>query len=258
MALIYVVEDDRSIQEIETFALSGAGYETRGFDCAAGFYRALEEEKPDLVLLDVMLPDEDGLTVVQKLRSWRDTVFLPVIMVTAKTTEIDKVKGLDMGADDYLTKPFGVMELISRVKAMLRRSQAVQETGWGPTGGPGSADWSGPTGGPGPTGWFGANRLIGPNRLVLGEVVMDQEKHAVTACGRVCELTYKEYELLKLFLANAGIVLTREVILERVWGSSFEGESRTLDMHIKTLRQKLGDQGGMIRTVRNVGYIMQG
>ena len=236
MALIYVVEDDRNIQEIETFALSGAGYQTRGFDCAAGFYRALEEEKPDLVLLDVMLPDEDGLTVVQKLRNCRDTVFLPVIMVTAKTTEIDKVKGLDMGADDYLTKPFGVMELISRVKAMLRRSQAGRDQHMGP----------------GPTGWFGTNRLV------LGEVVMDQEKHAVTVCGRVCELTYKEYELLKLFLANAGIVLTRDVILERVWGSSFEGESRTLDMHIKTLRQKLGDQGGMIRTVRNVGCIMQG
>lgn len=235
MALIYVVEDDRNIQEIETFALSGAGYQTRGFDCAADFYRALEEEKPDLVLLDVMLPDEDGLTVVKKLRSCRDTVFLPVIMVTAKTTEIDKVKGLDMGADDYLTKPFGVMELISRVKALLRRSQAVRETGWP-----------------------GQDRRSGSNRLVLGEVVMDQEKHAVTVCGRVCELTYKEYELLKLFLANAGIVLTREVILDRVWGSSFEGESRTLDMHIKTLRQKLGDQGGMIRTVRNVGYIMQG
>lgn len=224
MALIYVVEDDKSIQEIETFALSGAGYQTRGYDCAADFYRALEEEKPDLVLLDVMLPDEDGLVIVQKLRSRRELALLPIILVTARTAEIDKVKGLDIGADDYLTKPFGVMELISRVKAMLRRSQAGQ----------------------------------GERCLKLGEIVMDQRKHAVTVHGTVCELTYKEYELLKLLLTNAGIVMTRDVILDRVWGSSFEGESRTLDMHIKTLRQKLGDQGSLIRTVRNVGYIISG
>ncbi len=222
MALIYVVEDDKSIQEIETFALSGAGYQTKGYDCAADFYRALEEERPDLVLLDVMLPDEEGLAVVQKLRSRRELALLPVILVTARTAEIDKVKGLDIGADDYLTKPFGVMELIARVKAMLRRTQAGQ----------------------------------GEKCLKLGEIVMDQGKHAVSVCGMACELTYKEYELLKLLLSNAGIVMSRDVILDRVWGSSFEGESRTLDMHIKTLRQKLKDQGSLIRTVRNVGYIM--
>lgn len=224
MALIYVVEDDRSIQEIETFALSGAGFQTRGYDCAADFYLGLEEEKPDLVLLDVMLPDEDGLAVVRKLRSRRELALLPIILVTARTAEIDKVKGLDIGADDYLTKPFGVMELIARVKAMLRRSQAGQ----------------------------------GEPCLKLGEIVMDQEKHAVSVHGKVCDLTYKEYELLKLLLSNAGIVMTRNVILDRVWGSSFAGESRTLDMHIKTLRQKLRDQGGLIRTVRNVGYILSG
>ncbi len=223
MALIYVVEDDRSIQEIETFALTGAGFRVRGFDRAADFLRALDQEKPDLVLLDIMLPDRDGLAVVQKLRNSRDTMLLPVIMVTAKTAEIDKVKGLDMGADDYLTKPFGVMELISRVKAILRRSQGGR----------------------------------GEGRLTLGEIMMDQERHAVTVGKQACELTYKEYELLKLLMKNAGIVLTRDVILEQVWGSSFEGESRTLDMHIKTLRQKLGDQGGMIRTVRNVGYVIE-
>lgn len=223
MALIYVVEDDRSIQEIETFALTGAGFRVRGFDRAADFLCALDQEKPDLVLLDIMLPDRDGLAVVQKLRSSRDTMLLPVIMVTAKTAEIDKVKGLDMGADDYLTKPFGVMELISRVKAILRRSQGGR----------------------------------GEGRLTLGEIMMDQERHAVTVGKQACELTYKEYELLKLLMKNAGIVLTRDVILEQVWGSSFEGESRTLDMHIKTLRQKLGDQGGMIRTVRNVGYVIE-
>lgn len=223
MALIYIVEDDRSIQEIETFALTGTGYRAKGFDCAADFYRALEEEMPDLVLLDVMLPDEDGLAVVRKLRNRRDTVLLPIIMVTAKTTELDKVKGLDMGADDYLAKPFGVMELISRVKAMLRRSQAGRRE----------------------------------KALAVGEVVMETEKHMVTVHGETCDLTYKEYELLKLLLSNTGIVVTRDVILDRVWGTSFEGESRTLDMHIKTLRQKLGDQGSLIRTVRNVGYIME-
>lgn len=224
MALIYVVEDDRSIQEIETFALSGAGFQTRGYDCAADFYLGLEEEKPDLVLLDVMLPDEDGLAVVRKLRSRRELALLPIILVTARTAEIDKVKGLDIGADDYLTKPFGVMELIARVKAMLRRSQAGQ----------------------------------GEPCLKLGEIVMDQEKHVVSVHGKACDLTYKEYELLKLLLSNAGIVMTRNVILDRVWGSSFAGESRTLDMHIKTLRQKLRDQGSLIRTVRNVGYILSG
>ncbi len=224
MALIYVVEDDKNIQEIETFALSGAGYQTKGYDCAADFYRALEAEKPDLVLLDVMLPDEDGLAIVQEIRSRRELALLPIILVTARTAEIDKVKGLDMGADDYLTKPFGVMELISRVKAMLRRSQAAQ----------------------------------GEGCLKAGEIVMDQRKHAVIVRGMACELTYKEYELLKLLLANSGMVMTRDVILDRVWGNNFEGESRTLDMHIKTLRQKLGDQGGLIRTVRNVGYIMSG
>ncbi len=224
MALIYVVEDDKSIQEIETFALAGVGYRTAGFDCAADFYSALEEEMPDLVLLDVMLPDEDGLSIVQKLRSRKETVLLPIMMVTAKTTEIDKVKGLDIGADDYLTKPFGVMELISRVKAMLRRSQVEKKE----------------------------------KCLFIGEIVLDREKHAVTVNGQPCELTYKEYELLKLLMSNAGIVTTRDVILDRIWGTSFEGESRTLDMHIKTLRQKLRDQGSLIRTVRNVGYIMSG
>ena len=224
MALIYVVEDDKSIQEIETFALAGVGYRTVGFDCAADFYQALKEEMPDLVLLDIMLPDEDGLSIVQKLRSRKETVLLPIMMVTAKTTEIDKVKGLDIGADDYLTKPFGVMELISRVKAMLRRSQVEKKE----------------------------------KCLTMGEIVLDREKHAVTVNGQPCELTYKEYELLKLLLSNAGIVTTRDMILDRIWGTSFEGESRTLDMHIKTLRQKLKDQGSLIRTVRNVGYIMSG
>lgn len=223
MALIYVVEDDKSIQEIETFALQNVGYQVMGFDTAGSFYKALSDKLPDLVLLDVMLPDEDGLTIVKRLRSREDTVLIPIIMVTAKTSEIDKVKGLDIGADDYMTKPFGVMELISRVKAILRRSAKPEEQ---------------------------------DKVLRIGNIVLDREKHAVYVKDEPCELTYKEYELLKLLMVNAGIVTTREVILDRIWGIDFEGESRTLDMHIKTLRQKLKEEGSLIKTVRNVGYIM--
>ena len=224
MALIYVVEDDKNIQEIETFALSGSGYQTVGFDNAVQFFEALNQEVPDLIILDVMLPDKDGISIVKMLREREDTAMIPVLMVTAKTSEIDKVKGLDSGADDYMTKPFGVMELISRVKALLRRSNVIEK----------------------------AKDKI----LTLGGVKLDTEKHQVTVNGEVCELTYKEYQLLKLLMRNAGMVTTRQVILDRVWGTDFEGESRTLDMHIKTLRQKLQDEGSMIRTVRNVGYIM--
>lgn len=223
MPTIYVVEDDKNIREIEAFALKNVGYQVEDFACAGDFYKRMAEKVPELVLLDVMLPDEDGLDIVQKLRSKPDTRQIPIIMVTAKTTELDKVKGLDIGADDYMTKPFGVMELISRVKALLRRSSTKENE---------------------------------EKVLTLGKVSLDREKHAVTVDGAVCELTYKEYELLKLLMTNAGIVTTREVILERVWGTDFEGESRTLDMHIKTLRQKLREAGSMIKTVRNVGYIM--
>ncbi|MBQ2803472.1 MAG: response regulator transcription factor [Lachnospiraceae bacterium] len=223
MALIYVVEDDKNIREIETFALTNVGYQVEGFATAGEFYAALEKEIPDLILMDIMLPDEDGLSIVKRLRTRQATVLVPIIMVTAKTTEIDKVKGLDIGADDYMTKPFGVMELISRVKAMLRRSAKTEEK---------------------------------DKILRLGNIVLDREKHAVWVSEKPCELTYKEYELLKLLMSNAGIVTTRELILDRVWGTDFEGESRTLDMHIKTLRQKLKEEGCLIKTVRNVGYIM--
>ncbi len=221
MALIYAVEDDKNILEIEMFALKNSGYQVDGFECAGDFYKKLEERLPDLILLDVMLPDEDGLEIVKKLRKRPDTKKIPVIMVTAKSTEIDKVKGLDMGADDYLTKPFGVMELIARVKAMLRRTMEEEKF------------------------------------LSLGDIFLDDEKHTVYVKDVPCALTFKEYELLKLLLHNAGIVVTREIILERVWGIDFEGESRTLDMHIRTLRQKLGEAGAMIRTVRNVGYMIE-
>lgn len=218
MALIYAVEDDRNILEIEMFALKNSGYQAEGFENAREFFKKLETKLPDMVLLDIMLPDEDGLEIIKKLRRRPETKRLPVILVTARTTEIDKVKGLDTGADDYITKPFGVMELIARVKAVLRRTLEEEKF------------------------------------LSLGDIFLDDEKHAVYVRDVPCSLTYKEYELLKLLLHNAGIVVTREIILERVWGIDFEGESRTLDMHIRTLRQKLGEAGSMIRTVRNVGY----
>ncbi len=224
MAMIYIVEDDENIREIEMFALKNAGYEVQGFECASAFYARLKEKVPALVLLDIMLPDEDGLSIVKKLRHTAETRKVPIIMATAKTTELDKVKGLDIGADDYITKPFGVMELISRVKALLRRTRGMEE-----------------------------ERMIR-----LGPIFMDDEKRAVFVADQPCELTYKEYELLKLLLLNAGIVASRDMILDRVWGTDFEGESRTLDMHIKTLRQKLGSAGAMIRTVRNVGYMLTG
>lgn len=223
MSLIYIVEDDKNILEIESFALKNSGYNIRGFSCAKDFYHALNDFLPDLILLDIMLPDEDGLTILKRLRSDKKTKGLPIIMVTAKTTEIDKVKGLDSGADDYMTKPFGVMELISRVKALLRRSQIENPT----------------------------NKIYEFNQIIL-----DDEKHMVTVRGEHCELTYKEYELLKLFIMNIGVVINRERILERIWGTDFEGESRTIDMHIKNLRQKLKESGKYIKTIRNVGYVM--
>ena len=223
MALIYVVEDDQNIREIERFALQNSGYHVEEFGNAKEFYKRIADKLPQLILLDIMLPDEDGLAIIKKLRSMSETKRVPVIMVTAKTTELDKVKGLDLGADDYITKPFGVMELISRVKAVLRRTgDDVEE-----------------------------------QNLTSGEVSIDCKKHMVTVGDEVCELTFKEYELLKLLMMNAGIVMTRDVIMERVWGIDFEGESRTLDMHIKTLRQKLKDAGSRIKTIRNVGYIME-
>ena len=222
MATIYILEDDLNIQEIEAYALKNSGYQTEGFDNAREFFKKVSERVPSLLLLDIMLPDADGLDVLRKLRSMPETKKLPIILVTAKTSEIDKVKGLDVGADDYITKPFGIMELISRVKALLRRSAYVEEKKF----------------------------------LTLDNVFMDDEKHAVYVSDQGCELTYKEYELLKLLMSNAGIVTARDTIMERIWGIDFEGESRTLDMHIKTLRKKLGEAGSMIKTVRNVGYIM--
>lgn len=223
MALIYIVEDDKNISEIESFALKNSGHSVVEFDNGRAFYKKLATKNPDLILLDIMLPDEDGLTILKKIRSVPETKRIPVIMVTAKTTEIDKVKGLDNGADDYLTKPFGVMELISRVKALLRRSKGMDEEKF----------------------------------LSLGEIFLDTEKHMIYVNDNICELTYKEFELLRLFMQNQGIVLKRELIMERIWSLDYEGESRTLDVHIKTLRQKLKTEGTRIKTIRNVGYIME-
>lgn len=220
---IYIVEDYKNIREIEMFALKNSGYAVEEFENAKSFFSKTAEKVPDLVLLDIMLPDMDGLEIVKKLRSRPDTVRIPIILVTAKTTELDKVKGLDIGADDYLTKPFGVMELISRVKALLRRSRALQDD----------------------------------KQLVIGDITLDSERREVHVGGELCELTFKEFELLKLLMVNAGIVLHRDTIMSDVWGTDYEGESRTLDMHIKTLRQKLGEAGNMIKTVRNVGYKME-
>lgn len=220
MSLIYIVEDDKNIREIESYALKNSGYSVDEFESAKAFWNKVSERIPDLILLDIMLPDSDGIDVLKKLRRGPETKKVPVVMVTAKSTEIDKVKGLDNGADDYITKPFGIMELISRVKAILRRINSMEEEKF----------------------------------MRLHEIFLDGEKRMVSVADEPCELTYKEFELLKLFLQNAGIVMTRESIMEHIWGIDFEGESRTLDMHIKTLRHKLGNAGSYIKTVRNVGY----
>ena len=222
MALIYIVEDDESIREIETIALKNSNYIVSAFENAKEFYKKLDELVPDLILLDVMLPDESGYDIVRKLRKRPATQDIPIIMVTAKTTEMDMIKGLDGGADDYIKKPFSIMELITRVKALLRRT-AKEE----------------------------------PKLLKLDDLVIDHERHVVTVNNEPVDLTYKEYELLRLLMGSQGIVMTREVIMRSVWDTDFEGETRTVDMHIKTLRHKLGVYGSRIKTVRNGGYVIE-
>lgn len=218
MALIYIVEDDENIREIEEFALRNAGFSVESFPNAADFFYCLEEKLPDLVLLDIMLPDESGNDIVKNLRASEITASIPVIMVTAKTTELDLARGLENGADDYIKKPFSIVELVSRVKALLRR-----------------------TGGD-------SQQLIR-----IDELVLDDGKHAVTLNDKTLDLTFKEYELLKYLLMNKELVLGRAQIMDKIWGMDYEPESRTLDMHIKSLRGKLGDYGSRIITVRNVG-----
>lgn len=221
--MILIVEDDLDIRELESYALRSSGFEVTA--CASGeeLSYAVAAEKPQLIMLDIMLPGEDGLEILSRLRSDPATADVPVIMVTAKTSEIDKVRGLDQGADDYITKPFGVMELVSRVKALLRRT---------------------------------ASREAERDRLVCGQIVMDCDKRTVTCEGRELELTFKEYELLYALMSAKGVVQSREKLISTVWGYDFAGETRTVDMHVKTLRRKLGESGRSIVTVRNVGYRM--
>lgn len=218
--MIYLLEDDESIRKLVTYTLEKSGFESRGFDRPAAFWQALETETPSLLLLDIMLPEEDGLTVLKKLRAsprWKD---LPVIVMTAKNAEYDRVVGLDAGADDYLSKPFGMMEMVARVRALLRRTEKGRKTG----------------------------------EYTLGDLRVIPAKHLVLAPTGEIPLTYKEFALLCLLLENRGRVLTRDVIMDRVWGEDFDGENRTVDVHIRTLRSKLGKEGAHIRTVRGMGY----
>lgn len=221
--MIYIVEDDLDIREMECYALRTGGFEVAAFSCGDELFAAVHSKKPQLVLLDIMLPGEDGLSILQRLREMDETADVPIMMVTAKTTEIDKVRGLDAGADDYLTKPFGIMELVSRVKALLRRSEKQTEK---------------------------------HDMLIMDGITVDCDKRTVTCEGEPVELTFKEYELLCCLMNNNGVVMSREKLINAVWGYDFAGETRTVDMHIKTLRQKLGEQGRQIVTVRNVGYRM--
>ena len=220
--MIHVVEDDAGVRELELYALRQAGFEAEGFAEPSAFREALKTTLPDAVILDVMLPGEDGISILRSLRRETRTRRLPVILVTARDAEMDKVRGLDEGADDYLTKPFGVMELLARVRALLRRSgEAAPE-----------------------------------ECLTLGDVTLDRARHRVTAGGAEVVLTHMEFELLAFLMAHAGKAVTREVLLDDVWGIAYSGDTRTIDVHVRTLRQKLGDSGRMIATIRNVGYRM--
>lgn len=222
--MIYCVEDDGNIRELVIYTLETTGFRARGFENGTEFFEALSGELPELILLDIMLPGEDGLEILSRLKTSPGTRDIPVIMVTAKGAEYDKVKGLDAGADDYVTKPFGIMELVSRIKAVLRRTQK----------GSGTAK----------------------DVITIGALTMDMKKHEVKARGEVVALTLKEYELLKRLMRNPNIVMTRDQLLEDIWGYDFAGETRTVDVHVRTLRQKLGTCGDKIETVRGVGYRM--
>ena len=220
--LIYCVEDESAIRDLMIYTLKASGFEARGFESSESFWSAVREKAPELVVLDVMLPGEDGLTILKKLRASPATAEIPVVMATAKGSEYDKVIGLDSGADDYLAKPFGMMEMVSRIKAVLRRAVPKQV-----------------------------------RVLTCGGLSLDENKHTVTVNGRNVALTLKEFELLKLLMESPGTVFTREVLLSSVWGVDFAGETRTVDVHIGTLRTKLAEAGELIRTVRGVGYKLE-
>lgn len=218
--MIFCVEDDSGIRELMLYTMKSQGFQAMGFPDAASFWEGMRGEKPELITLDIMLPDEDGIEILKKLRSYVVTQDIPVIMATAKGTEYDKVIGLDLGADDYLAKPFGMMEMISRIRAVLRRAKPATP----------------------------------PKTLISGELELNETSHEVHVHGKSIELTLKEYELLRLFLQNPGTVFTRDVLLNTVWDSDFTGETRTVDVHIASLRTKIGDAGNCIKTVRGVGY----
>lgn len=221
--MIFCVEDDNGIRDLMIYALNSAGFEAKGFTDGTDFFAALQIEKPKLIILDIMLPGDDGITILKRLKADTATADIPVIMATAKGTEYDKVIGLDTGADDYLAKPFGMMEMVSRVKAVLRRVTS-QST---------------------------------PKSLKVGNLEMNESQHTVYACGKRVILTLKEYELLHLFIGNPGIVFTRDKLLQLIWGADYMGETRTVDVHIGTLRTKLGECGAYIETIRGVGYRME-
>ncbi len=220
MPLIYILEDDNSVRELEAYALQGSGFDVKGFEEPKSFYSALDAQKPDLIIIDVMLPGEDGVSITKKLRTSSEFKRVPIVMVTAKDSEIDAIKGLDGGADDYITKPFSVMIFISRVKAVLRRVYENDER----------RDYTYKT------------------------ITVDDKKHKVYSNGSEVELTFKEYEILKYLLRNKGIAVTREQLLNKIWGYDSESETRTVDSHILTLRKKLGESGSLIETIRHVGY----
>lgn len=222
--MIWCVDDDNTIRDIEVYTLTQTGFEAKGFSDGNSMLEALKNEKPDLIVLDIMLPGKDGVDVLKEIRSNTETCKIPVIMATAKGTEMDKIQGLDMGADDYLVKPFGVMEMVSRIKAVLRRCQCPDKD----------------------------------EMLRVGEISLSDKERTVTVNDKNIVLTYKEFEILKLFMNNPGIVLSRDRLLSEVWGIDYLGETRTVDMHIKTLRQKLGSAASCIETVIGVGYKMEG
>lgn len=224
--MIYLVEDDESLRELLVYTLNGQGLVAEGFAYPSDFWHAMEKKIPDLVLLDIMLPEEDGLEILQKLRKKKETKNIPIAMLTAKGSEYDVVKGLDGGADDYIPKPFRMMELVSRVKALLRRG--------------------------------GQEQPQDDEEYVLGELYVSKKRHLVKVNGEEVTLTMKEFELLLLFLSNPGIVFSRAQLLDKIWGYQFDGESRTVDVHIRTLRQKLKDAGHYIETVRGIGYKVGG
>ena len=222
--MIYLVEDDANIRELVVYTLNSTGYESRGFGTPSEFWKAMDEQLPQLVLLDIMLPEESGLSILEKIRKDRKTKKLPVIMLTAKGAEIDKVRGFELGADDYIPKPFGMMELVARVKALLRRT--------------------------------GENEDEVLTEYEIGDLYVSPKKHKVKVAGERVSLTRKEFEMLCCLLENKNIVLTRDQLLNKIWGYSFDGESRTVDVHIRTLRRKLGDAGKIIKTVRGIGYMI--